>query len=126
MLACLFFAVGQAGGNGSWGDRLKGQPLEYQYTTSLHWGFSSLILESTDMEPSNTGERVFTVCALIMGLLIFSAVVSRLTAAIVKLQDMAQDNSKQFWLLRKFLKQRRVAWQLGLRIQRFLEHAIEQ
>merc|ERR1712050_401818 len=101
ILACVFFAVARSqtgpnvGGERSQWNSLDTTPLDYQYFTSLHWAFSSLILESTDLSPTTTTERAFNVCALLIGLIIFSSVVSRLTTAIMHLQDMAQDRSKQ-------------------------------
>jgi len=71
-------------------------------------------------------ERCFTNVCVVLALFIFSSVVSRLTSSIVALQQMTQDSSKQFWLLRKYLKQRNVPRHLAARIQRFLEFSFEQ
>merc|ERR1712032_7364 len=44
----------------------------------------------------------------------------------VKIQDMQSDASKQFWLLRRYLRERNVPKTLAARIQRYLQYASEQ
>jgi len=52
----------------------------------------------------------------------FSSFVSTLTASITRLSDLRKNEMRQFWLLRRYLKDKKVSRQLALRVQRYVEY----
>jgi len=70
--------------------------------------------------PQNTSECINVVCVVLFSLVVVSFFVSSLTAAISSLQSLKSLQSKQFWILRKFLKQKGVSTELTIRLTRYL------
>lgn len=93
----------------------------YLYTTSLHWSLTQFTPASMEVQPSNVIERIFTVIVVLFALCVFSSFLSGLTSAMAHLRSIKNEESRQFWLLRRYLKASGVHKQLGLRIQRYLE-----
>jgi len=48
------------------------------------------------------------------------------TSSMIQLQNMHDNTSKQFWLLRRYFRERSVPKTLAARIQRYLEYTIQQ
>lgn len=74
----------------------------------------------------NDRERLFAISTVIFALVGFAYVVGSITSSLAQLRQLTEQTSKDFWLLRRFLKQRGVETLLALRIKRFLEHAHAQ
>lgn len=53
---------------------------------------------------------------LIAGLVLFSSFISSITGSMSQLRNMKAEKSKQFWLLRHYLKQQRVPRDLCFRV----------
>merc|ERR1719471_252981 len=96
---------------------------DYLYFTSFHWAITQFTPASMDVQPQNLLERVFTVLIVVFALVAFSYVVGSITGSLTQLRSMQEDTYKQFWNLRRYLKQHRVPTALSARIQRYLEHA---
>lgn len=128
VIGCVWYAIGRAGPGGGWiaASGYEDTTLGWRYTTSLHWSLTQLMLESMDVTGGNIYERTFTICTLVFGLLIFSSVVSRVTSSMIQLQTLTDQNARQFWLLRRFFRERQVPKALSARIQRYLEYAIQK
>merc|ERR1719367_2200069 len=75
-----------------------------------------------EVVPRNTIERIFTVVVLIFSLLVFSSFVGTVTNSMTALRAMSGDDSKRFWVLRKYLSQNRLNKNLSNRIVKYLEH----
>lgn len=78
------------------------------------------------VQPQNSFERAFAITILVFGLVIFSSFVSSITASMTQLRNMSEDKSKQFWLLRRYLRQRNINKSLSFRILRYLEYACRE
>jgi len=127
IMACLMYAIGKATDPpDTWYQQFVGRKLLYKYFTALYWSLSKMVLESADIEAMNSLERIFSVFCLAIGLILFSSVVSRITGSMVQLEEMSRDDSKQFWRLRRYLSEHGVSRNLSIRIQRFVEHAMER
>lgn len=105
---------------------MQGTPLSYRYTTSLHWSLTQFTPASMEVTPENTTERVFSVVVLLFAMITFSSFVSMLTASMGALKNLSSDESRQFWLLRRYLRDWSVSRHVGLRIQRYLEYVYNQ
>jgi len=53
----------------------------------------------------------------------FSYLVGSITNSMTQLRGMTEGASKQFWVLRRYLKHHQVPMALSIRIQRYIEHA---
>lgn len=126
VIACLWYAIGNQDIERDWvtAHDMDDESLEYRYTTSLHWALTKLVLESMDVEPHNLPERRFAVITQIFGLAVFSSTISRITSSMIQLQSLRDHSSKQFWLLRRYLRERAVDQKLSLRIQRYLKYVV--
>jgi len=130
VLACAWYFAGKTAPSGqdSWiKQHLEDDAsLDYRYATSLHWSLSYLALETIDINPQNSGERSFAIIITFFGLIVSSSMVSRITSLMVRLQTMKTDMTKQFWLLRRYLREHNVPQKLAVRIRRYLEYACEE
>lgn len=95
----------------------------YQYATAMHWSITQFTPASMQIVPHNMAERVFTICVVVFALVGFSYVVGSITGSLTQLRSLHEEESKQFWDLRRYLKRNFVDLDLSKRIQRYLEHA---
>lgn len=98
----------------------------FRYTTSLHWSVAQFTPGSTKIEPCNLTERSFAVLVLLFGLVCFSSFVSSITAAVAQLKSMQEDKTKQFWLLRRYLKINGVDTGLCHRVLQYADYACRE
>jgi hypothetical protein len=102
---------------------LQGAPLGYRYTTALHWTLTQFTPASMEVNPRNVVERTWACVVLVFALVTFSSFVSSITQIMTTLRNMSGEESRQFWLLRRFLKQRNVGKDLSMRVIKYLEYA---
>jgi len=105
---------------------MERRSLTYRYTTSLHWSLTQFTPASMEVVPQTTGERIYTVVVILFAMVAFSSFVSILTASMAQLQRMSSNESRQFWLLRRYLKDWNVRRKVGIRVQRYLEYAYQK
>eukprot|EP00927_Polykrikos_kofoidii_P045375 TRINITY_DN39328_c0_g1_i2.p1 TRINITY_DN39328_c0_g1~~TRINITY_DN39328_c0_g1_i2.p1 ORF type:complete len:711 (-),score=109.47 TRINITY_DN39328_c0_g1_i2:65-2197(-) len=127
VIACCWFGLGRvtrsAGqqnwiDHGNFGDSL----LWYKYTTSLHWSLTQFTPASVDISARNTAERVFSIVVLFFAMVAFSSIIGSISSSMTSLRNMKNDEMKQFWLLRRYLRQRTISSCLSGRIVKYLEH----
>ena len=56
----------------------------HQYLTAYHWALSQMTSGAMGMQAENTSERAFNVAVLIIGVVLSSAIISRLTAKLAE------------------------------------------
>jgi hypothetical protein len=95
--------------------------LGYRYTTALHWSLTQFTPGSMHVQPMNVLERTYSICTLVFGLILFSSFISNITASMTQLRSMSGETTRQFWLLRRFLRQHSVSSELAFRILRYTE-----
>merc|ERR1711920_931743 len=64
-----------------------------------------------------------SVVVLVLVMVSFSSFVSTLAASITHLSDLRKNEMRQFWLLRRYLKDKKIPRQLALRVQRYVEYS---
>jgi hypothetical protein len=96
--------------------------LLYAYTTSLHWSMTQFTPASMEISARNTYERSFSIIVLFFAMVAFSSIVGSITGSMNSLRNMKTDEMKQFWLLRRYLRERGISKELSNRISRYLEH----
>eukprot|EP00913_Durusdinium_trenchii_P031898 g29874.t1 len=93
----------------------------YKYFTSLHWALTQFTPASMDVSAKNVYERMFSIAVLFFAMVAFSSIVGGVTASMTQLQNLRSNHMKQFWMLRRYLKQNS---ELQFRIEKFLEYRI--
>jgi len=81
---------------------------------------------SMNVQPQNVGERGFAILILIFGLVVFTAFISSMTAAIGQLKLARGDKGKDLWMLRRFLRQHAIHRDLSFRVLRYVDNAFAQ
>ena len=114
LIACVWFSVSVAmkdGGDASWvGEHdMTSKDISWQYTTSLHWTLTQFTPASMEVFPANVAERSMAVVVLIFSLVAFSSFLASISASMTALRNMNQETTKQFWILRRFLKQEKAS-----------------
>jgi len=88
----------------------------YQYLTCLHYAISSTFVGSLSINPTNSAERAFTVCCLVIGFVLASMLVSSLSSWLVQRQMMRQEKVATLDTLRRFLRENAISTGLAGRI----------
>lgn len=128
-LAATWYTIGNISSSfdgASWVDGFADADISYRYTTALHWSLTQFTPGSMSVEARNTGERAFTIVVLVSGLVIFSSFVSSITASMTQIRNMSDSKTEQFWLLRRYLRQRNVPSHLSFRVLRYVEYACRE
>jgi len=74
-----------------------------------------------DIYATNTAERAFSVLILFWALVALSSIIGSVSAAMTALRNMSADENKNFWMLRRYLKQMHIERSLTDRILKYLE-----
>jgi hypothetical protein len=126
-LGAIWYLVGEAGKSGKSDDNwidyydIQGKPLLYRYCTSFLWTISHFGLGSTLLMPTNTGERAFNILIFLVGMFLFAVITAAMSSSMVKMQNAEAEKSRQFWLLRLYLREHHVPQVLTVRLLRYLE-----
>jgi len=105
---------------------LEDRAIGYRYATSLHWTLTQFTPASMEVFPQNTEERALAVVVLMFALVAFSSFVGSISTSMTALRNMNADVNKQFWMLRRYLKQQKVTRLVGRRILKYLEYVVER
>eukprot|EP00439_Symbiodinium_sp_Y106_P075153 s2320_g14.t2 len=131
VIACVWYLVGKTAANMgqySWFEMSGHYPNDsiYMYFTSLHWSLTQFTPASMNVSAANTMERIMSICVLFFAMVAFSSIVGHITASMSHLQNLRGAQMKQFWMLRRYLKQRCIRRDLQLRITKFLEYKTQK
>jgi len=129
ILACLWFWLGsqKIAGYDSWvREEGYGEGVHwlYQYVTCLHWSISQFTPGSMDVGAHNPIERIFSVGVLMFALVVFSAFVSNLTQARLELQRISNKLGKDWYMLRKLMRQQEIPRQLAIRVEKYVTRSV--
>jgi hypothetical protein len=125
-ISCIWFYISfNWDGDDRWltAHHMEDAAWYYQYATAMHWSLTQFTPASMQIVPHNIVERVFTICVVVFALVGFSYVVGSITGSLTQLRSLHEEEAKQFWDLRRYLKRNHVELHLSKRIQRYLEHA---
>jgi len=99
---------------------------QYKYFTAFHWSITQFTPASMHVQPQNMLERIFALVVVVGALVGFSYLVGSITGSLTQLRAMQEDSSRQFWTLRRFLRQQQISMALSLRVTQYVEHAWSQ
>jgi len=127
-IACWWYVIANTHGGTTWlkEHHFADVDWEEQYAASFHWFVTQFTPSSMHVQPQNMSERCFAILVVVFALVGFSYLVGSITGSLTKLRAMQEDASKQFWILRKYLRQHFVPMELSFRIEKYLEHAYQQ
>lgn len=97
-------------------------PWDLQYLVALHWAITQFTPASMHVQPQNKLERTYAILIVFFALVGFAYIVGSITGSIGQLRAMGEQVTKDFWLLRRYLKKNQVPQTLSLRITKFVEH----
>jgi len=95
--------------------------LAWQYTTSLHWSITQFTPASMDIYATNLAERIFSIFVLFWALVALSSIIANITASMTAIRNMGNDEMKQMWMLRRYLREKHISLPLCDRIVKYLE-----
>eukprot|EP00811_Abedinium_folium_P028929 NODE_451_length_3036_cov_8.713304.p1 GENE.NODE_451_length_3036_cov_8.713304~~NODE_451_length_3036_cov_8.713304.p1 ORF type:complete len:727 (-),score=144.44 NODE_451_length_3036_cov_8.713304:855-2741(-) len=127
IIACLWYLLGSYGVDADMSNwithsQLSHRSMPFKYTTSLHWSLTQFTPAGMDVNARNTLERIFSIIVLFFAMVAFSSIVGGITAGMTSLRNLKQENTKQLWLLRRYMRQRTVPLDLAGRIHNYLDH----
>jgi len=94
------------------------------YLVAYHWSMAQFTPAPNNYHPGNWRERLYAVCVLFLGLVLFSSLLGSTTALINQSKQQAYAQMRQDDLMRRFFKDNEVSMALGNRITHFLkEHS---
>jgi len=124
VIACVWYMISRVTkGEPNWvsAGNVNGT-IAYLYATSLHWSLTQFTPASMDISARNLIERLFSILVLFFAMLVFSSIVASITQSMTALRNLQGNEMRQFWLLRRYLRQRHIQQSLSERIIKFLEH----
>lgn len=133
VIACLWYQLGRIGLDNPAEFRFNWlqdtgyeevilKTVVWQYTTALHWSLTQFTPAGMDVFARNVMERIMSVIVLGFAVIIFSSVLASVSASMTALRNLQGDTKKQFWLLRRYLRKKKVTIPSRVRIIKFLEH----
>lgn len=141
IIACFWYELGHEPPEGekytwvtAYNDHGNNQPMTadlrcdtcfwMRYTTSLLWSMTQFGFGSTDMvQPVNTHENLFSIACVLFSLFVVSGILGSITNTMVRIQSSKTAETQQLELLRKFMRQRDVPYELSNRITRFAKNS---
>lgn len=96
----------------------------YEYLTAFHWALTQFTPGSMSVQPENPLERFFSIGVLVLGMVIFSSIISSITQVWNNLKNMTTLYDKQLWNLRRYLREQSISTELVTRVIRYAEHVI--
>jgi hypothetical protein len=102
-----------------------GRSLEWKYFTALHWSITQFTPASMDIVATNLSERIYSVVILLFGLFTMSSVIANISTSMTYLRNIGCEETKQLWLLRRYLKEKKIEWTLKARVIKYAEYQVE-
>jgi len=129
VIACFWFGLGTAdGGHETWLSRNNLDKLTFmtKYTYSLRWALAQLGIGSTEIEAVTEAEGYYSVFVAFVSIITFSTVISSMTSLVEALHKSKQEETREFGLLKRFLRQNRIPMELSERVTRSLRYAYHE
>lgn len=128
MLGCLWYWVGtMSADEHTWIAEydIEHHDWKYKYATSLHWSITQFTPGSMNIQPQNFRERSFAVTTLVLGMVIFSSIISNVTTATNNLKKITAKYDEELTQLRRFFRQESISKNLMMRIMRYADNVIK-
>jgi len=125
-VACAWYGISASAQGPTWITEMNmtQSSFSYKYFTALHWSLTQFTPASVNIVPHNMGERVYAVVVLLFAVIVFSSLVSSITAAMSRLLQISAFFDKHVSVLRRYLRRHDVPVELTVRIMRYAEHKV--
>jgi len=124
-LACGWWAISEnfPDNENNWIDynEIRNSGVGYQYLTALHWSLTQFTPAGMEVYPRNWHERIYSIFALLLGVLTFSSFVSSITSCMMYLRNMHTEPAKQEAILREYFQENKISAELGQRVWVYLK-----
>jgi len=125
--ACGWYAIGQMDTSNQvgpgWIALTPGcEDLMYCYITAYHFTMTQFTPSSIAVDSGNAVERVYEVCCIITGLVVFSAFLGSMTQNLLHYRQLTQTENEQRVHAMRYLNQHKVSVHLAARILAFLRN----
>ena len=80
---------------------------------------------TTELGVTNLIERKYTTVVVLIGMVMFSSLISQITNALNKMNALGAVTTHQYAMLRRYLVCQNVKTDLAMRIRHFIEHCVE-
>jgi len=128
VIACVWFLIGsemeRSGPSWTREHLISDAGLLDKYLISLHWSLTQFTPASMAVSATNEAERAFSIVVLFVAMVCFSSIVGSISGSMTTLRSMSNEVTRDFWLLRKYLKQRNIDHELRRRVCKFLEFQV--
>ncbi|CAK0810324.1 unnamed protein product [Prorocentrum cordatum] len=128
VMACTWFALGAREDTDTeitWlhtdvgnGRTYADESPRYQYFTSLHWAVTQMTPGSMQVFAVNSEERQFNILCLVAGLVVFSFLVSSISAAVTQFKIRLHEHNEQLEAMRRFLRNSRISSEVALTVNK--------
>lgn len=88
----------------------------YQYLSAMHWALTQMTPGSMQVFPVNSNERVFNIFCLLCGLLVFSTLVSSISANVAQIKMQMQASREEMEKLDRFLERSQIEPDLRMQV----------
>ncbi|KAK3926149.1 Potassium voltage-gated channel subfamily H member 6 [Frankliniella fusca] len=141
-LACIWYAIGTAErprlpNKVGWLDALANETHEYygpnntggpsiksRYITALYFTFSSLTsVGFGNVAPNTDGEKIFTICVMLVGSLMYASIFGNVSAIIQRLYSGTARYHTQMLRVREFIRFHQIPNPLRQRLEEYFQHA---
>jgi len=126
-LACAWYGVGWMNGAGGWVDvsETDGQAFADRYLITFHWTLTQFGFGESTIGGSKASEFLVNIGIIIIGLLCTAFLVSSITNTFSTIQQMRQEQARQYRMLRAFCFENDFSRSLTQRILRHVEREIQ-
>lgn len=134
-IACAWYAVGKVDYSGaSFIDStdLDDRTLWYRYSSCLHWVLAQFTPGTMEIHPENTVERIFAICVVLSGLILFSSLISSISGSFAQLRELRRAWYDENRYLNAFFVQHKISVVLAKHIllcakaQRFKKKSVHE
>jgi hypothetical protein len=131
-IGCAWYFVGvssgQAAGVSGWLEAYGFDETDdwtWSYLTSLHWAMCQFTPGSMEIVPQNHYERAFGVLILVLGMMIFSSIVSSITVATNSLKLITARYDSMLSSMRRLLRQESISKDLICRVTGYADSVLK-
>lgn len=124
LVACGWYAVGTF--DQDWDDSwvrkrdMANKSFAYRYMTALHWSLTQFTPSGMEVHPENAVERAYAISVVLVGMFMFSALVSNVTSSMMRYRMQNSGRVEAHMILRRYLDENHVTMALSSRIIRYV------
>lgn len=137
IISCAWFAVGRLAASDTghrWldldvssGDEktYDATSVVYQYLTCMHFSLTQMTPGSMQVAAVNSPERVFSIFCLVFGMVVFSTLISSLSATLTSFKIRRREGATMLATLREFLRKAHVSHNTGVAVEKLVQERLK-